>query len=191
MTTFSKTLIACALVSTLVGCASTQEKQNKPQGNIGLPGWILNPSVEKGLAESACVPWSGMITVDRDQATAIARNGLVQQIQIRAANLTKTFAHKTDTVSGTNVGTNFETSAQQLAEGTLKGTKAVKADVFDVDHKKQFCVMVTLEERDLDSIAKQIISSSGAKLSSDDQRVITEELKAKDGQQELKEALKP
>lgn len=177
--------VSIVLVIT-TGCSSNP---NKVSTNTGLPDWVTMPTTESGLAESACVPYSGQFTIDRDQATALARNGIVQQIELKAANLTKTFAHKTDTKDGSNIGANFETSARQVAEATLRGTKAVRTDVFTLDNKKQMCVLVTLNDQSLDVIADQIVTQSGATLSSEDKRVITEELKAQKGQDELKQAI--
>jgi hypothetical protein len=172
-------------VALLAACASNQEKV---QGNLGLPGWVLSPSVDDGLAETACVNWTGYMSVDRNEATAIARNRLVQQIELRAATMTKTHTSKTNANGGTNVGTTFESNARQIAEATLKGSKAVNTDIFDIDNKKQLCVMVTVEARDMDEIANQIIGQSGARLTNDDKAVLREQFKAQQGQQELQEA---
>ncbi|MBB3168031.1 LPP20 family lipoprotein [Simiduia aestuariiviva] len=174
------------VIASLAACSSNP---NKSTTNTKLPDWVTMPNIEDGLAESACVPFSGQFTIDRDQATALARNNLVQQIEIKAASLTKTFAHKTDTKDGSNVGANFETSARQIAEATLRGTKAERADIFELNKQQQLCVLVTLRDQSLDIIADQIATQSGATLSSDDKRVIAEELKAKKGQQELQRAI--
>jgi general stress protein YciG len=172
-------------IALLTACSTNQEK---PQGNLGLPGWVLSPSIDNGLADTACVNWTGYMHVDRNEATAIARNRLVQQIELRAASMTKTHASKTNANGGANVGTNFENNARQIAEATLKGSKAVKTDIFDIDNKKQLCVMVTVEAREMDNIANQIIGQSGARLSNDDKAILREQFKAQQGQEELKEA---
>ncbi|MFL0797278.1 MAG: hypothetical protein K6L73_07285 [Cellvibrionaceae bacterium] len=178
-----KTLIIslCAL-ATFTGCASNPDKK---VGNLQLPAWVLTPSVEDGLAETACVNFTGYINVDRDEAAALARNGLTQQIEIRAANMTKTYASKTNANGGANVGTTFETNARQIAEATLKGSKIVKTDIFEIEQRKQLCAMVTVEPRELDDIAEQLITRSGAKLPNDDKAVLKEQFKAKQGQEEL------
>lgn len=180
-------LLAPLCLVALIGCSTQQ--QEKITTNIGLPNWVISPQVEDGLADSACVPYSGHFTIDRDQAIAMARNGLVQQIEIRAASLTKTYASRTDTTGGTNVGANFEVNARQIAEATLRGTKATRVDVFDISGQKQLCAQVVLSEQKLDDIAEQIIARSGATLSNADKAVLREEMKADQGQQELKDAL--
>lgn len=180
---FKTIALTAALSTTLIGCANQQEKITS---NIGLPNWVVAPNIDNGLAESACVPYSGHFSIDRAQATALARNALTEQIEVRAASLTKTHLSKTDTVGGSSIGADFESSARQIAEATLKGTKADKADIFTIDEKKQFCVLVTLAERETDDVAQQIITASGAKLSSEDKEVLAEQFKANEGQEELK-----
>ena len=182
----TQTMIAISL-ATLTACASNQDKL---QGNINLPGWVLMPSVENGLADSACVPWSGHVTIDREQATAMARNSLVRQIEVKAASMTKTHASKTDTTGGTNVSASFETNARQIAEATLKGSKAVRGDLFTIDNKQQFCVMVALNSQQTRQVFDRLVDSSGAQLKANDEQVLYEQFKAMKGQQELKETLK-
>lgn len=179
-------IIAISVV-TLTACASNQDKL---QGNINLPGWVLMPTIENGLAESACVPWSGHLTIDREQATAMARNALVRQIEVKSASMTKTHASKTDTVAGTNVSASFESNARQIAEATLTGSKAIKGDVFTIDNKQQFCVMVALDPQQTQQVFNKLIESSGAQLKANDEQVLFEQFKAMKGQQELEKALK-
>jgi len=181
----SPALLACMTIS-LIGCIN---HPGKTTSNIKLPNWVVAPAVENGLADSACVPWSGHMTIDRDQATAEARNSLVRQIEVKAANMTKTFAHKTDTVAGSNVGANFETSARQIAEATLQGSKTVMTDLFEVDGKQTLCVMVTIEPEKTREVFAGIVKASGAKLASQDENVMYEEFKAYKAQQELERTL--
>lgn len=180
-----KTMTLCVATANalLTGCAS-----NKTQNNLGVPSWVLAPHVANGIAASACVNWTGNLNIDRDQATAIARNRLVQQIETRAATMTKTHASKTNANGGTHVGSDFESNARQIAEGALKGSKAVKADLFDIDGTKQLCSLVTVEEQDMDHIADQLIGASGARLSNEDKGVLKQQFKAQKGQEELLEA---
>lgn len=173
----------------LVAGVACTTPDNKPQGNIQLPGWVITPEVKDGLAESACVPWSGFLSIDKEQATAIARNALVRQIELKAANMTKTYARKTDTISGSNVGANFESSARQIAEATLIGSKATKLDSFDIDGKKQLCVMVALPADATQKTFKQLVNKSGAKLNAKDEGVLYEEFRAYKAQQELEKIL--
>lgn len=178
--------LALLSVVILAGCTSQQEKT---ESNIGLPNWVVSPQADDGLADSACVSYSGHFTIDRDQAVALARNALVQQIEVRAASLTKTYANRTDTVEGTNVGANFESNARQLAEATLRGTKAERVDLFEVEGEKQLCALVVLSKHKTDDLASRILDNSGASLSNDDEQVLREEFKARRGQEELREEL--
>ncbi|MAZ89285.1 MAG: hypothetical protein CL693_16770 [Cellvibrionaceae bacterium] len=175
-------LIASDLSIFLFGCTPSLDIKDT---NIPLPEWVVMPNIDNGLADSACVPFSGHFTIDRNQATAEARNSLVRQIELKAANMVKTYGHKTDTVSGSNIGANFETSARQIAEATLQGSKAIKTDVFDIDGRKNLCVLVTLEPEKTKAVFANIVKSSGAELASNDERVLYEEFKAFKAQQEL------
>ena len=179
-----KAITAISLI-TLTGCATNQDKI---VGNIELPRWVVMPQIENGLAESACVPWSGHLTIDRNHAIAEARNALVQQIELKAASMTKTHASKTDVATGTNVGATFETNARQIAESTLKGSKAVKGDLFTIDEKKQFCALVTVTPEQTRQVFNNLVKSSGATLQSNDEAVLYQQFLAWKGQRELEKA---
>ena len=192
-----RAIVAVLGVALLAGCSSTPDKSDESarvtqpeiSNNLGLPGWVVNPQVEQGLADVACVPWSGNMSIDREQATAMARNALINQIGLKGAVMTKTFAHKTDTTAGSNIGADFEASARQLAEAKLQGSRASKADLIQIDGKKQFCVMVTLQPQQTEQLFGQMVKASGAQLSSDDERVLFEQFRAYKAQQELERAL--
>ena len=103
--------------------------------------------------------------------------------------MTKTHASKTDTTGGTNVSANFETNARQIAEATLTGSKAVKGDLFTIDNKQQFCVMVELDPSQTRQVFNKLVESSGAQLKANDEQVLYEQFRAMKGQQELEKAL--
>lgn len=177
----------------LSGCGTNPDKpvaEDQVIGNsLGLPDWVVNPQIENGLADVACVPWSGHLTIDRSQASAMARNALVHQIELKAASMTKTFTHKTDTIAGSNIGADFEETARQLAEANLKGSRASRADLVTIDGKKQFCAMVTMPPAQTEALYQQLTRSGGATLSAEDDRVMFEQFKAYKAQQQLEQAL--
>ncbi len=187
--------LSIAILSALLinGCATTgsSENTNYAKGELeSIPNWILSPSVKNGVAESACVPWSGNITIDRDEASHIARDRLAKQIDIRAAGMTKAFANKTTTSKGLNTGTNFESVSRQIFDKTLSGSRPTKAGLFTIDKKKQFCVMVEINPVKTKELYKGIVKASGAQLSADDDAILLEQFKAWKAQGELDKTLK-
>jgi len=175
------------ILSLLGGCANQQAIN---QGELAdVPEWILSPSVEEGIAESACVPWSGNMSIDKDEASHIARDRMAKQIELRAAGMTKAFADKTTTSTGMNTGTTFESVSRQIFDQTLSGTKPTKAGLFTIDKNKQFCVMVEVSPENTEKLYQNIVSKAGAKLSADDNAVLLQQFKAWKAQNDLDERL--
>ena len=178
------TLLTAALMT---GCAS-QDRKNKGE-LASTPDWILSPQIENGIAESACVIWSGNIAIDKDEASHIARDRLAKQIELRSAGMTKAFSDKTTTSNGLNTGTTFESVSRQIYDQTLKGTKPTKAGIFIIDAKKNFCVMVEVDPDKTKKLYKNIVAASGAQLNADDDAVLFQQFKAWKAQGELDKAL--
>lgn len=155
-----------------------------------LPDWVFSPSIENGMAASSCVPWSGNLSIDRDQATAEARNEMTRQIELKATSFNKTYGSKTTVAGGTNVGATFEKNARQFAQASIRGSKRVKGGLFAIENQKQFCVMVAINPEQSEAIFKQLVKTSGAQLNSNDERVLSEQFKAWKGQQELERLMK-
>ncbi|MCQ3829674.1 hypothetical protein HXX02_09465 [Microbulbifer elongatus] len=178
------TLLAGSL--TLAGCGSNPDA---PVGNLGLPGWVMQPEVEDGLAETACVPFSGHLSIDKQQATAMARSGIAQQISVKVKAMDKVYNRRTDTAGGRDIGANFESVSKQVTERSLTGTKATKTDIFDIDRKRQLCTMVTLEPEKTKAVFENILADSGRQLDPQDEAVLYEEFRAAKAQQELEKEL--
>lgn len=142
---FSLLITACANQETKKEQAQQPNQSNKSGELANLPNWVLSPQIKNGIAESACVPWSGNMAIDKDEASHISRDRMAKQLDVRAAGMSKAFANKTTASAGLNTGTNFENVSRQIFDQSLKGTKATKAGLFTIDKKKQFCVMVELD----------------------------------------------
>ena len=152
--------------------------------------WVLSPNIDNGIADTACVPWSGQMTIDKDEATHIARTRLAKQLDVRTAGMSKAFANKTTASGGLNTGTNFENTSRQIFDQSLKGSKATKVGLFTIDKKKQFCVMVELDPDKTKTLYKNIVKASGAQLNAKDDDILFTQFKAKQAQKELDEVLK-
>jgi hypothetical protein len=184
-----KPIVATLLViASLTGCSNTDEENKGDLANV--PDWIMMPQVEDGIAESACVPWSGNMSIDKDEATHIARSRLAKQIGLRAAGMSKAFADKTTVDAGVSSGTHFENNSRQVFEQTLVGSKPAKAGLFTIDKNKQFCVLVEITPEKTKQLYDGLVSASGKQLNAQDDRILFQQFKAWKGQNELTEALK-
>lgn len=161
----------------LAACASSPKMAEKTDS--GLPSWIMNPtpSAAEAIVDVACVSDSGNITVDKQAAIANARVAIAQQIKAKIQAMTETYSRRTDTLSGANAGTHFETVGRQITEQNLTGTSVIKADYIVVNGKKQLCTLVemNLKQREL---FNKIISQSGVAVEQSQQEVMFEEFKA-------------
>lgn len=181
--------ITIIITTALLTACANQDTINK--GALAdIPNWILLPQIENGIAESACVMWSGDMAIDKDEASHVARDRLAKQIDIRAAGMTKAFADKTTTNAGLNTGSTFESVSRQIFDQTLKGSKPTKAGLFTIDTKKQLCVMVEVTPEKTKKLYNGIVAASGKQLSAEDDRVLFQQFKAWKAQSELVKALK-
>lgn len=172
--------------SLLYGCGSHPED---PVGNLGLPAWVLQPEVENGLAETACVPSSGHISIDKQQATAMARSGIAKQIDIKVKAMDKVYNRRTDTSVGRDIGSNFEAVSKQVTERSLSGTKTTRVDIFPIERQQQLCAMVTLEPEKTRELFETVLADSGRQLDPQDEAVLYEEFRATKAQEELEKEL--
>ena len=154
---------------------------------MNIPDWVLMPTVEDSIAATECVNWSGDFSIDRAEATALARAEIVRQIGIKASALDKTYQEKVKTSGKVAVSGNFTSASKQVSQAFLRGTKAVKVKPILIDDKKKLCVMVTLSNQQ--SFFKEILKESGEKVSPQDQEVLYQEFKAARAQSELAKSL--
>ncbi len=87
-----------------------------------MPGWILNPNIEGGIAAAECSTWSGDFSMDKAEATALARATLAKQIDTKVQAMDKTYQRRVRANDKTTTGTTFESVSKQLTEQTLQGT---------------------------------------------------------------------
>ncbi|MDY0362736.1 MAG: hypothetical protein RBR08_14895 [Desulforegulaceae bacterium] len=181
-----KKLIVCSLVLFagaffFSGCA---EKSVEKAG-IDLPGWVLDPTVEGGIASTECVIYTGDISLDKAEAVALARADIAKQIDVKVKAMDKTYQNKVKTKDGVAAGGVFESVSKQIAQQQLKGARAIKMDLIEIDGKKQWCVMVALDPTLTDRLFKNIVKESGANLDPQDEAVLYQEFKAYKAGQEL------
>ncbi|WP_068547690.1 hypothetical protein [Thalassotalea crassostreae] len=188
LTSLNKLAISTLLISTIAACSNTNSG-NDSGALKNLPSWVTTPTSEKGLADSACVQYSGTINVDKSEAVVLASEQLAGQLERKVSFLAKSFQSKTKTTDGLNVGTNFTQSGQQLVQQTLVGTKAIKMGVYEVSDKEQLCVLVELNGDETKEFYAKMKQNSKATLDAQDDSVIYEEFRAYKADQELQKAI--
>jgi len=181
-------LFVVAILGTLlVGCAASTQKssQSGSAGGVDLPDWITNPTVEGGLSTVECSRWSGDISSDKGEASALARATLVKQIDTKVEVMDKTYKRKVGTEEGQSTGSVFSSVSKQVAKKHLKGATVKKQEVIEVDGQKQWCVLMTMNPKKTKKLVEDIMKQSKAELDPQDERVLYEEFKAEKAQEEL------
>ena len=170
----------------ITGCGGDKQPE---KSNIDLPMWVLNPTIEGGLASTECVIYTGDISLDKAEAIALGRASIAKQIEVKVKAMDKTYQRKVKTKDGVAAGGVFESVSKQVAQQHLQGARAIKMDLIDIDGKKQWCVMVALDPNLTKKIFKDIVKESGvgANLDPQDESVLYEEFKAYKAGQELDE----
>lgn len=172
-------MAACAVMLTACGGS----KMGK--SNIDLPDWVINPTIEGGIASTECVMYTGDISLDKAEAIALGRASLAKQLEVKVKAMDKTYQRKVKTKDGVSAGGVFESVSKQVAKQHLKGARAIRMDLIEIDEKKQWCVMVALDPGMTEKLFKNLVKDSGANLEPQDESVLYEEFKAYKAQQEL------
>lgn len=178
------TAVSVALVS---GCATN------PTGKAGdtaasLPDWVMNPTVENGIAVTDCVRDSGNFSLDRAQATANARAGLAKEIEVRVQAMDETYMRSTSTGEQATAGSTFESVSRQVANQHIVGSRPVKVDYVNINDRRNLCVMVALTPAATKDLFDTIIKQSQRSLNPTSEEVLYEEFRAAKAQQRLMDA---
>jgi hypothetical protein len=171
---------AILVTSVLAACSSAPEIDPDD-----VPEWVLNPSVENGIAAATCVVWSGNLSIDKAQATSLSRTALAQQIETQVRALDKTYLDKVEVGSGTQAGSTFTQASKQLAEQTLVGSRVSRTEFAEFDGKKHLCVMTALGEPETKGLYEELLEQSGRTVSPSQKEVLYQEFKAQKAMEEL------
>lgn len=171
------------LTSILAACSSTPSLNSG--GTDDIPEWVLNPSVDDGIAAATCVVWSGNLAIDKAQATSLSRTALAQQIETQVRALDKSYLDKVEVDSGTQSGSTFTQASKQLAEQTLVGSRVSRTEFAEFDGKKHLCVMTALGEPETKGLYEELLSQSGRKVTPSQKEVLYQEFKAQKAMEEL------
>ncbi len=171
------------LTSVLAACSSSPSLNSG--GTDDIPEWVLNPTVDNGIAAATCVVWSGNLAIDKAQATSLSRTALAQQIETQVRALDKTYLDKVEVSSGTQAGSTFTQASKQLADQTLVGSRVSRTEFAEFDGKKHLCVMTALGEPETKGLYEELLSQSGRKVTASQKEVLYQEFKAQKAMEEL------
>jgi hypothetical protein len=177
------TVVAVA-AAVLAGCGG-----KAPKNKLGVPQWVLNPTVENGIAATDCVGWTGNMSIDRKQAIANARAAIAQQIQVKVQAMDKTYQSKTTADGETTTGSTFESVSKQITQQNLNGAMPRKVDLVKIDGKKNLCAMVAFSPKATEELFKDIVEASGKNLNPQSEKALYQEFKAHKAQEEMQKSL--
>lgn len=109
------------------------------------PGWIGAPAaaVEGGLAATACVPDSGKLAADRQNALALAGADLSRQMLERAAAMEQAYAQFGASVAeGTQP---FDAAAVPVVESLVGGLAPARVEYVDVADVQKLCALLAVD----------------------------------------------
>jgi len=174
----------------LLSACSTNTDQVVEKTTIGnIPTWILNPTVDDGIAVSECVLWSGNMSIDKQQAIANARTALAQRIETRVSALDKTYRDKVEVASGVESGSTFSSVSKQITEQTLVGTTPLKADIVNIAGKDNLCVLVAIGQASTKDIFDTLVDAAKRPMNAEQKDVLYQEFKAQRAEQQLEQEL--
>ena len=179
MNQFRASILLTAAI-TLIGC----QKEAVIQESM-LPDWVTSPYIEGGIASTECVNYSGDMSMDKAQASALGRAELAKQLGIKVKAMDKSYKRRVKSAAGDTSGGTFESVSKQVAAQHLSGSAVRKANIVKVDGVSQFCAMVAIGPSTTQTLFKELVSQSGASVTPQDESALFEEFKSSKGQEAL------
>lgn len=170
-----------AAITLLAACGSTPADLNE-----NVPEWVLNPTIEDGLAAATCIPFSGDISTDNLQLQATTRTSLARQVGIQVDILDKTYNERINVDNKAAVGSTFSAVSSQATSEMLVGTRPLKTAFADIDNTRQYCMLMGFGSESTKELFDNIVKRTGKNLSIDNERVLYQEFKAQKAHEELK-----
>lgn len=150
-----------ALSAVLVGCASA------PQW----PAWVMDPGMD-GVAAADCIPYSGNLSLDRQQIAAKARLSLAQQINIRIQGMDKTYQSRVDAGKAPVIKSSFESSSEQTVDTALNGARIKKFEIHTNGEGKFMCGQLVLEDGADKKLVQNVIRSKAVQVDMDTEEIL-------------------
>jgi len=168
----------------VAGCASTPTEE--PSSTSNLPGWVMNPVIEGGFADTQCVLANASMGILKSKATALGRAEISKQIDVQVKAMDKTYQNLVESSEGNSVGNTFESVSKQVSSQKLSGSRATKVDYVNFpDGTQQLCVMVTLDPKLTKELYNEVKQASGRNLSGQNDAIMWQQFMAHKAQQEL------
>jgi hypothetical protein len=152
-------LIISVLAFALIGCGKQEPKQQLADPCfVGAPSWVLNPTVEGGLAAvgSAAKSAAGM-QFTRDAAMANARSELARMIDVKVNTMMKDFTQVTGVGDAQTVDKVTSSVSKQIASQSLQGT--AQKEIW-MSPCGELYVLVVLNPAKVADLTKQQVTSS-------------------------------
>ena len=187
-------VISMVAASLLAGCLATPPAVKAPAAtkapdclwpgtSQAAPGWTCDEPVE-GVAVSATgihEKSAAGLQFQKDQAAASARVALAQQYKVHVANLVKQYLETTGVGSSETVDKVNTSVSKLITNQTLEGSRLFKSAV---SPSGAMYVLVGMDEKVAASQTQQVL-----KTSMNNDPAVWQQLKAKQGQDELAAAI--
>ena len=175
-------MLSLSALFLLAACSSSEVEQT----SVGeIPSWILNPEVSDGIAVSECVLFSGNISIDKQQALAIARTSLAQRIETRVSAMDRIYRDKIETASDGESGSTFSSVSKQLTQQTLTGTTSLRTDIVSLAGRDNLCVLLGVGQEETKEIFDELLSRSERQVSAGQKDILYQEFKAQRAGEQL------
>ena len=189
----SRSLMVVALFL-IVSCSGKDAPDPNAPTNvpseINLPGWVLQPEVEEGIAAAQCVQFSGNISLDQQEITAKGRAALAQQVNLRAQVMDQVFQDRIETDEKSTSGSVFQNVSRQVTDQLLIGSKLIRTDFGDINDAPYICGLVAISPSETERLFESIVSSEDAPTTNvQDKDILYQEFKAYKAQQDLAQAI--
>ncbi len=124
------------------------------------PEWVLTPPAGE-TSGSDCVPDSGNLPADRNQATAKARLALAQQIEVKIDAMDETYETRVREGKAEKLVSSFKSTSKQTVSLSLQGAKLVRSENVKNRQGKFFCALVALPKEAAEKLPGDVIRSVG------------------------------
>lgn len=135
------------------------------------PDWVLNPPGGEP-AGSDCVPSSGSLSIDRNQATAKARLALAQQIEVKIEAMDQTYESRVREGKADKLASSFKSTSKQTVSVSLQGARLVRAEVVKNRDGEFLCALVSLTKAAAEKLPGDVIRTAGLKVDEDTEALL-------------------
>ncbi|BDU51052.1 LPP20 family lipoprotein [Haliovirga abyssi] len=166
-------------LSVLGGCANNKPKpETKVQQQSQYPNWVMNPSVEDGIAAvgSAKIGAAGL-SFARTEAMANARDELARQLEVKVNNMFKSYTNAVGVGGQDGVDKVATNVSKQVSSKVLTNSKQIN---MWISPEKEVYILVAIKKEDTLPKIKETVNSTLR-----NEKALWQEFKSKNAQDEL------